>query len=682
MTSKNLFFKLLRESSKRSIWIYALAILGFLFVLPIATLISVEAKIAYMKFNMYDMNVLMDTFEGFVGNNKLVTGITIIGAIICASSHFFYVSSKKQVDFYHSIPVKREVLFGAKYVCGLLNYVIPYVIMLVITLLIGMSKGVCTSDSIAVAWKGFGMQFLGFLLIYHTTIVAIMLTGNFIVSLLAMGVLGFYGMIVTSLFQGYCVMFFKSYYLQYQDAFIGRLVSPLMAYLYLLSEKASPLFFVGAIVAAMLLLAAGVFLYRIRPSEAAGGAMVFRKTEAPIKIALVVLASLSIGLFFQTITYSDSYGWLIFGLIIGLLLSHAVVEMIYRMDFRGGFTRPLHLVVSGGIVAVFALCMYLDVFGYDTYLPEESEISYSAVAVYGADSVDYFYIMDEDGIYQNIDRDMYLLENMKLTNTSEVLDLAENGIAFLGLNEENEKQESRISTSNVVIQYTLTNGRTICREYTVPQEEAQDFYKQVFGQMEWKEAMYPILNRNASYYCKASIDTVSDSEAVSNTEKEELIQAYQQDVKEATFETLKGTVPIAMLNVEIDSGDGGQIPIGYYIYDSYANTIAWMKEHNLPTEYKVDVTDIASINISNYMYWDESEEDDGITYTDPEQIEQIMQAAVISNCIWGSTLLTPVEDSIYITPIYNSYEDNNKYLFLEGKVPDFVTQDLEVMQEK
>ena len=60
---------------------------------------------------------------------------------------------------------------------------------------------------------------------------------------------------------------------------------------------------------------------------------------------------------------------------IGTVLFHWIVEIIYAFDFRAIFAKPLHLLAI--LVVLFAgmLAMQFDVTGYDTWLPDRADIT-------------------------------------------------------------------------------------------------------------------------------------------------------------------------------------------------------------------------------------------------------------------------------------------------------------------
>lgn len=79
----------------------------------------------------------------------------------------------------------------------------------------------------------------------------------------------------------------------------------------------------------------GLELYRKRPMEAAGKAMAFKKTMAPIRILIVLAAGMGTSMFFWTL--QSRLRWGLFGMVVGILLAHCIIEIIYQADLRSCF---------------------------------------------------------------------------------------------------------------------------------------------------------------------------------------------------------------------------------------------------------------------------------------------------------------------------------------------------------
>ena len=105
--------------------------------------------------------------------------------------------------------------------------------------------------------------------------------------------------------------------------------------------------------------------------------MAFRKSQPVIKLLLVVPIALTGSLIFREMIGSD--GWSIFGLVCGLVISYAIIEIIYNFDFRSLFAHKkqfaLCTVCSLAILAFFRF----DLSGFDSYVPSESKMEAAGI---------------------------------------------------------------------------------------------------------------------------------------------------------------------------------------------------------------------------------------------------------------------------------------------------------------
>ena len=116
MTSRNSFFNLLKEDFRRRLWTFILASLVFFGTFPIVFTMMLQSWVSNYKDNDFLTQTKMleqiaNDVSYFTGPNIWLAVVTCVGAVICGVSGFAYLHSKKQMDFYHSLPVKREQLF-------------------------------------------------------------------------------------------------------------------------------------------------------------------------------------------------------------------------------------------------------------------------------------------------------------------------------------------------------------------------------------------------------------------------------------------------------------------------------------------------------------------------------------------------------------------------------------------
>ena len=140
MTSKGLFFKYMRENTKQRLWSVALTALLCFFLFPVLTALetsimlrpdnlskdlSVEAALAEAKLKLTNEMLHMYSIQ-----NAMLAFILIVTAVVLAASGFSYLHSKKKTDFFHSLPISREMLYTVTCLDGILYLAVPYLVFL------------------------------------------------------------------------------------------------------------------------------------------------------------------------------------------------------------------------------------------------------------------------------------------------------------------------------------------------------------------------------------------------------------------------------------------------------------------------------------------------------------------------------------------------------------------------
>ena len=200
MTSKNLFFKLMREDLKRRIWALGLAFLSFFFGMPVAAAMGASSiSQSYQRWvaegatfyggtvspEVERYNRMVELAEQIVGiHNVFTVCIIMAAAVVLGLTGFMYLHSKKQVDFYNSLPVRRELLYAVKYIDGILMILFMYLLNLLFAVGVFLANGLPLSVFLTGSLAAFAVHMTGFLLIYGLTTIAVLLTGNFFVSIL------------------------------------------------------------------------------------------------------------------------------------------------------------------------------------------------------------------------------------------------------------------------------------------------------------------------------------------------------------------------------------------------------------------------------------------------------------------------------------------------------------------
>ena len=116
MTSKNLFFKLIWQDFKKRIWCPIIIFLVYFVATEIPLLKMLDWIKQYPNESLYGLKHYFANDFLSPNENCILLYLTVVVAAICAFCGYAYLHSRKQLDTYHSMPVKREVLFFTKYV--------------------------------------------------------------------------------------------------------------------------------------------------------------------------------------------------------------------------------------------------------------------------------------------------------------------------------------------------------------------------------------------------------------------------------------------------------------------------------------------------------------------------------------------------------------------------------------
>lgn len=583
MMSRNWFFNFMIEDWKRRLWAIALVSLLFFFSFPVAVVF-----VAGTRYTM-DPNWLRD-FTAFASllvskSNGWMAFITAVLSVVCAASGFSWLNSRKKVDFYHSLPIRREKIFIVNYINGILIMAVPYMVFLAIACGIAASQGISPAIFIEAA-EGWGYFMVYYLMLYSTVAIAVIMTGNLIVGLLGTCFFFFYGPLVLLLAEGYFGTWFYTFCDDGMFFDKVRYVSPFIDFC--VGESISAGFFASRLAVGIVLTAIAFLLYRKRPSEAAGKAMAFTLSKPVIRILMVIASSLSGAVFFWNLRMS--LGWAVFGLLTAGLICHCVIEIIYHFDFKKLFSHYKQLLICFAASLAVLFSFRFDLFGYDRYLPDEEKVESAAVLVSGLDGwVDYGQLSPYKGsgyygdvrislpqyeegngrpyIWIGESRDDHLLREMKLSDRALVLSLAQKGIRQTKEIKDQEMsagqqpwdilnsyRRNEEAYTELTLQYTLSSGKQVRRKYTVDMDEAKEDIQNIFDSGEYKDSAYPLLKMKPEEARRAELEYMGETVRFDQAQAEKILAAYQEDLKALKMEDIQGMIPAGSIRFLTEAG--------------------------------------------------------------------------------------------------------------------------------
>lgn len=369
---------LVLQCSVRQAPLYAIAFLAMLVFQPVYMLLDIRSRTRFTDMSMPDTynSVIKDLHDALIVNFP-TAGLLVILALIAGISAFRYLHVKNQTDFFHALPIRRGQLFASHVLTGILAVLPAYVFGVLLSCAVVAAHGYGEILSAKEIVLSIVVHSVCFLLVYAVTVLAAIVCGNTLVSILvcAWFQFGLLAGLAGSDFLLYTLMpartTGKAVPLGLSPIFeifelTGSLTDDSVSYTQI--GKSVIICFVITVV----IFAAAYFLNHIRASENTGMSIAFPVIQLPFKLYMMSVVGIFVGLFFENMT--GSWGMLFLGMAIGAFLTACIVEIVYDMDFHSLFHRwKSTLVYAVAAVAVVSF-VSLDVAGWNSKLPDRSDI--------------------------------------------------------------------------------------------------------------------------------------------------------------------------------------------------------------------------------------------------------------------------------------------------------------------
>lgn len=382
--------------------------------------------------------------------------IHLIFGIVLAMALFSYLSSARGTYGMHSFPASRGCQFRTHALCGVGCVAVSNVL---ICLLSAQSGG--THWGASLSWLVFSL--VTFLLFFSLGIFCCMLCGWLPAMAVAYGAVNCVVIFCRILADAMCSIFYPSYndtvLSMGQNHIVAWLTPVLRLHLDLqemYKDGSGPLLSATAWksllvygIAALVLLAAGALLYRIRRSEASGDTLAFRPLRPVVRWVVGLLGGLGLGLVLAGMLSCTKNTPALLACIVTLGLACMIVTqmLIVRTPRVFGKLWPELLALCIALVAL-CLCIRADVFGYERRVPQVSQVE--SVGIY------------QRSIYRN---------TAKITDPEEIgaITQAHRYLADCGA-KDNLDSDWRWR-NNISITYHLKNGGTLSRRYQLRSED-------------------------------------------------------------------------------------------------------------------------------------------------------------------------------------------------------------------
>lgn len=415
-----------RELARRRLWPIALTLLSYLIyhIVCTATLLSnCLEEAAYFHYSAAKTTgYLQESLVSLLGKDNvsfLVIGLPL--AAMLAIEGFSWLHSRREVDFYESLPVPRGQRFFDICAGSFLYFIISYIVTLAIGLLIANGFGALDHAVLMDILHGSAKNIAFFIAVYALGVLSTMLTGNVIVSCLAFCVLLLYEIEFRAMLKGYSSVFYATWSDRSGTLFSNCVFSPIAQYF----DGNSTLETVLRLLALAVLYFLLAWICRcMRKNERAGTAVVFVPVKTVVRIAMSLMIGLFTGLLFASIRTGRGVIISVIWMLLFTVITACIMQIIYDYDFRALFRRPLEIVIA----IVLALLIYMgfafDITGYDRFIPDAGKVEDAALVCVSSN----YSFCTEDG--EQVSEDVFGEKYMHLKNVDDVIAIASYGQEF------------------------------------------------------------------------------------------------------------------------------------------------------------------------------------------------------------------------------------------------------------
>lgn len=497
--------------------------------------------------------------------------INMIYAALSAQLLFGDLFSTRHCNALHALPLRRETWFVSHTVSGLLFSFVPHIIGAVLIMM--QLKNLWF---VSLIWL-LGMV-LEYLFFFGLAVFSVFCTGNRVAMVAVYGILNFASMIAfwfvdtiyepmlfgvyiqEDLFKMFCPV--VSMCSQQEMVIFDRVMDNTHIWQY---EGLGEGWWYLAICAVLgvALLAVSLLLYRRRKLECAGDFIAVK----PLEPIFAVVFTVSVGCVFAVVEQMFTNDYLLFlcvGLVIGWFVSQMLLQRTVKV-FKGKTFLRLAIVLLA--LGATILLTWLDPLGVTRWVPKPENVAYVELS---------------DSIYYDAGLKLVPPEGMEdVTRVHKLLI---------------ENRYGSGNSANVVIHYTMKDGRKVSRTYKVRRNTtAWNILSSVFsdpeyvlGYTDWEtfventEILWEgdSLLKLCSKYASFSEEEV-DFLQLYDTMRRDLLEAMKKDCEEGLLPQAyvpSGFYEREYIELEVPNGE-------YYkyrsiaVYDNSRNTLAWLEAY-------------------------------------------------------------------------------------------------------
>lgn len=628
MTSRVSFHKLLIETLRRHLAALLITVLAFFvhlisFFLNIQNILNAHVIVETEPYGATasELEYAIERITELCSPNMWNAILAMIIGVYLAFDFFKYMHSKKETDFYESMPIRKQTRFKLLSIAciGVFIVLAAITIGLELAIVYGLGYG-----SVLILknmlWSLVCMIGI-FLACFTTTVLAMVMTGHTIVAFLGLGVfVSYIPLIISNLIPVYAATFF--------DTYVYRDINPKYYYFspVTLAYKASHhwsynggiwninehwTYLLGCFIFALLVCLIAYILFLRRPSETAGRAMAFERVNAVIRILIVVPLALYVGLLLNEIAAYASTAWLIFGLIFAAFLMHGIMECIFQFDIKALVSKKKQLLFTILFCLGFVFVFWADVFQYDQYMPETKDVKTVKIDTY---------LFDENGDGWDEHKDWLTDETI------------EDALAVIkDIRQHTEPIDDATYTNDFTVTYELKNGTEKQRRYSYYGNEFPESLDKLSATEDFKDdfcVLYHLDDLEITSISVANGPEYFELDNMTEEHKKELCEIYLKEYTEFTITESLSKQAVFELIVEYPvEGKDYTNSDRYKVFADFTETISYLEKYGV-----VCFADSQNIKLENLeIYSDKYGYVEQQYISDEDQLNELKQYMILGD---------------------------------------------------
>ncbi|MCQ2979055.1 MAG: hypothetical protein MJ245_04580 [Clostridia bacterium] len=490
-------------------------------------------------FVMYPFNFMINSDMGHIYNDYRNTFkemlllrqegmeaifFTIVFAFILGLVLSRYMHDKDEMIFTHSLPTSRFDNYKNSFVSFLFLIVTPLFTNGVIIAIEKIIFKFTTYRYINILYFMFSLLLIAFV-IYAITMFSSALSGTTVFSGLYTLFFVLLPVLLYGSYQTLMSEFVIGYYANDTHMKMVMDCTPLVRFFMLDENRFTWLSAILYLLAGIIILGLGYYLYKIRKNEKTTETLVFEINKPILKYLITALSVYPFLFTFGAISNNNIYV-AIFGAVLGIFLSYFIMEMIIQKSFFV-WNKYKGFLISVGVFALCVLAIKFDVFGYTNYVPniDKVESVYFGNEIIEWNDISKRHLTEEGYVYSGVIFDYGELTDNFISDEETIKKtinlhkaIIDNSINSFDLYSNRFNMTMRYDYAatmdeyyySTYVAYKLKNGKTIIRYFSFNINACIEEYETLMNDQKYKEEqvkdVIEVLNNDAYEFEFANIN--------------------------------------------------------------------------------------------------------------------------------------------------------------------------------